>query len=370
MKNKNVKILHTADWHIGHVKTPTLYTLNDIKRIIFPQIKNIDLMIIAGDIFDSSISYNQPDSILFIELMINLFDLLNKYNVILRIIRGTYSHDRDQIKNITALYENYNYKFDFKYIEKIEIEHIEKIDTTFLYIPDDLEYSSSKEIVKHIEKQMELQGYDSLDYMVGHGDFIHKYSKHISLPKIVYSIDQFKFIKKLILMGHNHIPSIYNHKVVYCGSINRLRHGEENKKGFSLIDGTKVTFIENKKAIIYKSFIVKEEDDQETLIKKFNDTIEKYFKKGIKGHLRIVDCPAVFRQWIHNFFDKGHKNISVTFKKKKIQTTSNIKSLKATSTNLEIPTENNIHLLVISAIERYSLGECNHKKIKAIVEEL
>lgn len=369
MKN-DIKILHTADWHIGHIKTPTLYTINDIRKLIFPLLKDIDMMIIAGDIFDSSISYNQIDSIFFIELISNLFDLLDKYDIVLRIIRGTYTHDRDQLKNITAIYENYDYSFDFKYIEKIEIEYIEKLKTSFLYIPDDLEYSSSKQIIKYVKKQMNLQGYDYIDYMVGHGNFIHNYPKNAQLPKIVYSVDQFDFIKKLVLMGHNHFPSVYKRKIVYAGSINRLRHGEESPKGFYIIEGNKAKFIENKNAVIYKSFIINEDTDQDVLIKKLNDIVNKYFKKSKKGYLRIINCPVEFKKWIYSSFNKNHKNIYVTFSKNKENSDIKMQFPKFKSNLLENPSEKNIHTLVIKAIKKYFTKEFDHDRIKILIKEL
>ena len=62
-------ILHTADWHFGHHRVPTIDTVNDIRRHIFPRLVETDIMIVAGDIFDHEITFNNPDS----NIIINFF---------------------------------------------------------------------------------------------------------------------------------------------------------------------------------------------------------------------------------------------------------------------------------------------------------
>jgi len=371
--DKNIKIIHTADWHFGHLKTPTLSICQNIKKFLFKFIPECDLMIIAGDVFDMSVSMNSHDAVLIIGFFLELFNELNKSKVILRIIRGTYSHDRNQLKVLEALYKDYNFSFDFKYIDKIKIETIKSLDIKIGYLPDNLNFNNSNEIIETVKKMMKMSGYSYLDYIVGHGDFDHKYPDNIVLPRITYQIEQFDFVKKYVLMGHNHIPSKYK-KVIYSGSFSRLKHNEEGKKGFFYITD-KPKFIENKDAMIFKSFDINANYNQEELIKKLNRIVDIYFSnKTKKGYLRIVNCPSEFKQWIYKSFLLNHPNINVTFKKKKGYLNNNLKindhiALKH-STNLEIPTSANIHILIANAIKKYNFGKLHKNKIQMLLKRV
>ena len=53
-KSPNIlKILETADIHLGHQRTPSESTLEALDRVINPKtLKDLDVLLIAGDFFD------------------------------------------------------------------------------------------------------------------------------------------------------------------------------------------------------------------------------------------------------------------------------------------------------------------------------
>ena len=255
--NKKFSFLAIGDIHWGAINYKTLY--NELNEYFISYLENndIDAIFILGDYFNHKLSLNEKSSIYaikFLEKIISISYKKNK-NFILRIIKGTNSHDLDQLEIFSKM--KWPYKIDTKFIFNVSDEILSN-GLRILYLPE--EYVKSK---KDYYKNHLYNEDNEYDFCFGHGN-LKNIMKSIKLEKNIlsakeFTLEDFSCINQIVLFGHYHINSIYKNKLYYTGSFTRWKYGEENPKGFyhCIYDfnknTTKMKFIENKSAKIYKT---------------------------------------------------------------------------------------------------------------------
>lgn len=261
---KKLKILNVGDVHLGHRETSTSHIIENLTSCILKKevLADIDLLTVAGDFFDTQISYDDP-RIGEIEAFISrlLWECASN-DVIVRVLKGTPSHDWNQSSFFERQKEMARVPVDIKYIDKLSIEFIEPLGITMLYVPDKWNPTSTEDTFNQITKLMRDNGLKRIDFALMHGAF------EFQLPDIVeeptHDSDAFlEIIKHLIFIGHVHVRH-FKERIIGSGAFDRLNHGEEGPKGFTIAevnldtgDFTNV-FVENKNAKIYKTIDLKQ----------------------------------------------------------------------------------------------------------------
>lgn len=268
--SKELKIASVSDIHTGHPRTPTIHILNNL-RTAFPansETQSLDIIFIAGDFFDRLLRFPElaiPD----IELWIHEFLFMaKKFNIIVRVLEGTPSHDWKQSTVFERINKNSKIGCNLKYIDKLWIEYIPELDINVLYIPD--EWSDSTEsTLSQVRELMTSKGLSSVDYAIMHGQFPHQLPQVAKAPK--HNSDAYlQLVDKLIFIGHDHHFSVHE-RIISHGSFDRLSHGEEEPKGHVRAtvrsrDDYELMFVENKNAKIYKTVDCKDWSVEEALI--------------------------------------------------------------------------------------------------------
>jgi len=137
-------------------------------------------------------------------------------DICLRVLEGTPSHDRRQSRQFKIVKALLGIEMDLKYVDTLSIEHNEKFDCTFLYLPDEWRgcNEQTKEEVKRLLVQHNLE---SVDFAFMHGSFPHQLPniKHIPVhdPEFYLSI-----VNKYIFIGHIHVMSQYE-RILAQGSL-------------------------------------------------------------------------------------------------------------------------------------------------------
>ena len=257
---KPLTSLHFSDIHLGCPRLNPDLMVDNLIRFLFPLIQKEkpQLIGIQGDLFDTSLSYADKWSPPLIKFLSGLLFLCQEQNIKLRVLRGTFSHDRIQPSIIPVLHQEMKFTFDLGYYDTIDVEYIEDYDLKVGYIPDNTPYSSSEEVIDQLLLKMKERGWDSIDYLFMHGSFSHTLplaaQKHC---KVLFREDQFSFVKGFVITGHIHKHAIVKN-IINNGSINRLTFGENEPKGCILIrdDGNQASlqFIENKEACQFKVY--------------------------------------------------------------------------------------------------------------------
>ncbi len=265
---KNARIVSVSDIHLGHKNNDTVSILKMLNKELIESnlISKIEILIFAGDVFDSLLLLNNaalPDIDLFFARLLRRCE---QHNVIFRILEGTPSHDRGQSLRFKTLHEVIGSKADFLYVDNLRIEYIERFDCNILYIPDEWRLSNA-ETLEEVTVLMKEKKLSQVDITVMHGQF--EYQIPVQGKDIPVHDEKAyqKLTRVIIFIGHVHTHSLRG-KIAAQGSFDRLRHGEEEPKGFLYVNvinnHASVKFIENKAARIYKTIAVYGLDAVET----------------------------------------------------------------------------------------------------------
>lgn len=304
-----MKILHTADWHLG-IKVPSLEIsrleeqakiLEEIKNII--QNEKIDVILIAGDIFEVALPSVEAERVFF-KFISDVAGDLKKY---ILIISG--NHDSsEKIANLNVFSKVFNNRLklftDIKpdFVNHIN-EHIFTIDdVSFIGIPFIPRYAYSGEYQKIFESILLKLLEKSTDTTVL---FSHDTVKEaeFSGTEVMYddktldynSISLISEFNKVIYwaLGHIHKQQKVTEKIYYSGSIIQTNFGERDQNKSVIVCEVKdkgtlpnITPIQIKQEVILKQYEISNSDDVEKIIEQ-HKTLDKesYTKIVIKTQI-------------------------------------------------------------------------------------
>ncbi|EKD89627.1 MAG: hypothetical protein ACD_33C00025G0002 [uncultured bacterium] len=339
-----MKYICTGDIHLGHSKTPTEHIINSFKKCILTSLnKDINVLFIAGDLFDRLLDFNSIE----VHQSISFFNILLNYcsnnNIKLRVLEGTPSHDWQQSNILMKLNDIRSVKCDLRYFKTLDIEYMSEYNKHILYIPD--EWTKN-----HVELETQIQAklneckIKQVDIAILHGQFRYQLLSHIQA--FHFKEDYFlKIVKDFVFINHYHVHSVYD-RIIAPGSLERLCHGEEQEKGFILVDNNTFNFIPNHNSYIYKTIKI----SNSFTIEKLDKIISKY---PINSYIRLIVLPD------HDFnvnFDKL-KIRYLDYNLKKITNDNVSESNSATYIVLEdiesidsLITNSNISSLILTSI--------------------
>lgn len=283
-----IKYMVVSDIHFGSNKNKTANIANNLLNYLYVNvkiIKDLDVFILAGDVYDRLLSMASLDNIIAMECLTKLCMFCKLHNIKLRILEGTPSHDNKQCKVLYTVLEELNIDIDFKYIENIEIEYMKEFDTYILYIPDEMHHNA-EDTLKEVKVLMDSMNLTKVHIAIMHGAFRYQ----LPILELASSHDENEYlslVEHYISIGHVHDKSIFK-RILAQGSFDRLAHNEENPKGAMYIDinndRRSYVFIENKDAMIFKSINIDSEDIMESI-----DYIGDILKDIVIGsHIRLI----------------------------------------------------------------------------------
>ena len=321
MTSDPIRILFSSDHHFGITTMSQEEMALSFSSTIFPLLENTDIFFINGDFFDTLVIFDSHGFNPIYDVIMDLFKVCQHYNIKLRVLQGTWTHDRNQCSKFQVFYKNHHFSFDFKFIPTIDLEEITVRDRSIkvFYTPDNLPYKSSDEIVKVISQKMYELGWDYVDYGCMHGFFDFTYPKMISSDNVVvYKESQFPFVKKMIDVGHVHQHRISGN-VFSNGSFDRICHGDEETKGCIKVldypDKYTAQFIKNKDAARFDTLTFTADDTTDSIREKISKHLSS-IKTKRKIYLRCLiesdEHKEAIRQWMHQNHPKVSCKVSKT----------------------------------------------------------
>lgn len=308
-----IKITAVGDLHFGNprIKADEMYA--KLQKYLYPEILTSHLVLLTGDTYDQLTTVSSSANKYALMFIRDLFNMSRKYGIQIRILHGTYSHDRDQVVVFGTLISD---QVRAKVVDEIYCEEItdfcnSNINSTsdeklkVLYIPDNLPYKHSEDVIAHIRKILQVVGWDKVDLVLGHGTFAHALPNvsEEHLPACTYKLEQFdEFVNNndLIVMGHIHTPS-HRGNCYYCGSFERMTHGEEEPKGFFTFihqtDHWNARFVEDKNAVKFIS-IQPQGDTTDSIVNDYIRQVEEDFPDH-KGWVRVLSNSSEIRTLLH-----------------------------------------------------------------------
>lgn len=371
MLSKTVKYLVLNDIHLGHRKNKTEVIVNHLDKYFLDNNKlfsSLDIIFIAGDIFERLLNGGTSESELAMAWLTRLIKYCSKRNIKLRILEGTPSHDFKQARVLTKVINELNIDIDFKYIDTLSIEIINDYELSILYVPD--EWSESGETTLQDVKQLLADNnLTKVDIAIMHGFF------HYQLPQITLESGHdeksyLDIVNYLIHIGHIHSHSIFE-RIIAGGSFDRLAHNEEESKGgiYTVLrpnNKYEYVFIPNKYATIFKTLDIDGMDINNVLkeIKKIvsnnldtvNVRLSMSKQNSIKGSLDFIKSQIPNANIIENIKKSKEVEISEENALESISLTECIKI-----------TKDNIKELLYTEMMKYDLP---HKDLQIMEEEL
>ena len=252
-----MKMITLSDIHIGHQDVeqnrkefiPFIEEIHKVAKkckkdkIIFGGVA------ITGDFFDHQISVNSSHAKFAMELINEIATIVESYNGYTILLRGTRSHDLDQL----MIFKSFEDQFSNFFIVN-DLSTIEVFDYSILLVPE--------EYMKNQTEYYEDAFSDTYDIIFAHGFCAFNcFSKNeVERPMAnmpIFDQEELTRVARVSIFGHDHKYKVYRESVYYNGSWSRLCHGEEDEKGALLLyiddDKTKVTRIINKLVPIYRS---------------------------------------------------------------------------------------------------------------------
>lgn len=252
---KPVRMSTTSDIHLGHRRTEAEFIIKNLNAHITndAHMSSIDFLVLAGDVFDDLLAFNSVHVPHIKAWVARLLRLCHKYNVVLRVLEGTKSHDRQQsmiFEAINDIHErNSGQKVDLKWVREVCVEHIERFGMDVLYVPDEWKHDTA-DTLDDVRAAIAAAGLDQVDVAIMHGQFRYQLPPVAAKDSACHNEQAYMdLVRYLIFIGHIHIHTRWE-KIVAQGSFDRISHGEPGPKGFVTAvlypDGNhEVTFIEN-----------------------------------------------------------------------------------------------------------------------------
>ena len=237
MTNK-LRIASFSDIHLGANRTTTpeilagLYDAFDKNQLF----ENIDVLIIAGDLFDRLLEVNNEHLTSIIVWMSYVIRQCERKDITLLVLAGTKSHARDQNELWVSTARAMRSSCKLHYANTLSIEYFKDWDMNVLFVPDNLNPDSSVTWAE-LEELMEAKGLKKVDFAVMHGQFQHQLPEFISekSPATHKNSNYLNIVEHYIFVGHIHTHSVYD-RILAQGSFDRMAHGEEEPKGFLMAE--------------------------------------------------------------------------------------------------------------------------------------
>lgn len=257
------KYIDLSDLHIGNPKVPANLLYQHLVTYLYPLLNDeLDILFIPGDFFDTLLNFNHSYGKCADRIIHELIALAKEHKFFIRVLRGTFSHDRKQ-NNFFIIGDEDNHPLLngeplILVYDGVGLECNQTLGINILYLPDDLPYGDKLEVGRELMRDAQLE---KVDLMINHGYFAHMLPRAL-IDKLPHGTlreqDIRPLVKGCVLTGHVHTNMIYKN-IISAGSFERMVHGEEEDKGFYVIyyepksGKVKTEFVINQDALIFKS---------------------------------------------------------------------------------------------------------------------
>lgn len=368
------KIAEISDIHFGNSRVSPVRIYEHLQEVLYPMFSSIRLLIINGDTFDTLLNMNS-DAGLYVAMFIDdIINLAVFHHVYIRVVRGTFSHDRHQNRFFTVKdrgTHTLNGVDLVRVIDRITIEHFDEMNIDVLYCPDDQPHQDLTQAVIDVIESNHLQ---HVDLLCSHGYYEHLLPHGIPhIPHNTLSYQRLsKYVTGYMLNGHVHRSSLYQNKVVSSGSFERMDHDNDQRPvGMWLLTAKRhkknlswsIEFIENKMSPPFVTFSTDRYKSAEQLQSEIISYIDQVQKNGYPDtdpiYIRIHGDVDGIGAWIRSHFRR------VVLTEKKASIIQNIYNEDDESNSDELPviTPDNLAKLVFDKIPK-----SEHMTLKEVEE--
>lgn len=252
-----------------------------------PSTADIDIIYISGDFFDHLLMFNSTSVAVVVSYIRYLLNLCKKYDIQLRVLEGTPSHDWKQssmfltLNNDDPITGSKGIGCDLVYFTEVKIEYNERHGIYVLYVPD--LKSKPEDMWKSVQSELDRHGITKVHFTVMHGAFHYQLNEAARRHNPTHDPELYSAITIYhVFCNHIHIPSSWEN-IHAGGSLVCLRHGEEHDKGYlrSTVSNNraKIEFIVNPYNVMFKTLDMRGVS-KESALDLIDKTIVDYVREG------------------------------------------------------------------------------------------
>lgn len=368
-------ILVISDIHFGNGRVSAIRTYERLQQQLYPRIESAKLLIICGDTFDTLLNMNSDAGLYVAKFIDDIIVLCQQHNVYLRVVRGTFSHDRHQnrfftVKNRGEL--KLNDKPLVRVLDRINIEHFDDLNLNVMYVPDDQPHKDMNQAVIDVINANHLS---SVDLLCSHGYYEHLLPlgiPHIPHNTLTYSKLK-KYVSGMMVNGHVHKADVFENKVISLGSFERFEFGNEQPVGMWCLhvktENKKrvwtYEFLENKHSLIFKTFVTAKYNTPESLCKDITKFMENRPESDEPTYVRIMgNVGDGISGWIKDTFDR----VIVSDKRTSVVQPILDEEVRIDVDELPVITEDNLPRMVFDKLPENS--NMTYEEVEKIINEL
>ena len=301
--SNELRIVNIGDVHWGAVPPERLEA--EFDQVVFPWLmgETFDALIQLGDWFDKRLSLDSEDAKAAMRILVRLCQICQARGVPFRILRGTLSHDYFQLQNYHPLETEYP---TFRIVSQAGHEELLP-GFDVLWMPEEYPTDYSDYYSQFLFDQEDGSGlvYDAI---FGHGEIdvaanwssMNEGERHYGGTPCHAAELLMAHASGPIWFGHVHNRFRHKKRLGYPGSLTRWCQGEEDPKGFDVLDlkkkadgswTVKASVVENAMAPIYRTVLANEilsaADSVDEIVAKIRAEAESAFKLRVK----MLDFP-------------------------------------------------------------------------------
>jgi hypothetical protein len=368
-------ILVISDIHFGNGRVSPIRTYERLQQQLYPLMEKIKLLIICGDTFDTLLNMNSDAGWYVAKFIDDVIVLAQHYGVYVRVVRGTFSHDRHQnrfftVKNRGEL--KLNDKPLVRVLDRISVEHFDEMNINVMYCPDDQPHQDMNQAVIDVIKANHLE---TVDLLCSHGYYEHLLPPgipHIPHNTLAYSKLN-KYVSGMMVNGHVHRANVFENKVISIGSFERFEFGNELPVGMWMLHVKNeknkriwtYEFLENNHSLIFKTFVTAKYNTPESMCEDITRFMEERPESDEPTYVRIMgDVIEGVSGWIKDTFDR------VIVSDKRTTTVQPVleEEIRVDTTELPIITEDNLPKMVFDKLPEDA--GMTYEEVEKIINEL
>jgi DNA repair exonuclease SbcCD nuclease subunit len=269
--------VHLCEEYYSTIKEPLEFFVNYLRE------NKIDTAVLAGDYFDKRLP---ADSFAYKYGISKLGEISSIVDNLI-ILRGTYSHDYDSLDIIETISDFWISQTNIIYTKTMS--EIEIDGKNILLLPEEYPEFPEEYYKENLEKQY--------DYIFGHGDIngamLHSGIDNRRLKGFRFSPTILSNISKQTVFGHIHKQQFLKDNVSYPGSLARNKYGEEEDKGFLVIDceEDKIEFVVTP-STTFKTLVIDSDMTEEELV----EIKSKYTNLKLKIDKKDIDTSTSIKE--------------------------------------------------------------------------
>ena len=293
----------------------------------------IDMIVIAGDYFDSKLPLNSKEAILAIQWMNELYQIAVEFGIQrIRIFQGTLDHDNDQLDVFKPM-ENISEDKDFLKVFTETTSEETLPGLRCIYCPDEIIQTDDYEDM-YVNEILSIHdiGFFHGSFDVVYGELLRAKPELMNKKNVIFKYSLWdKVIYGPMISGHWHDGKQYD-DLYYCGSPFRYKFNEDEDKGLGFLQYDtedqsyfyrKITNCMSSEYITHEIYsnIYNSKEDFNRAMNDIDEIIESFeLKPHLDNRLRImiyiVDDKTENDLFISSLRQKyiDHKNVKIVIK--------------------------------------------------------